>query len=137
MKRVSKRWIAGWQTLSGLGLADEPLVVEYTVHWSVVQTAVTVGDLAGRAFLECSCKPGWWHEPISTLELSAMELVWTRGDRARVMALDKSVRLKFFERRILPAIRSTMWAELPARELYRDFVIVDLAKTRYWFQATV
>jgi hypothetical protein len=135
MKRVSKRWVNSRLKLTELGLADEPVRIEYRVDWSGIEASSTFIEMARSTFLQGI----WYHSEYTDLdciwELRSHDLILKPSDRSNIVKASPANRKKFFNKRIRLAIRSIVWKELPARLLDKEYIVIDLDRNLYWHWA--
>lgn len=132
MRRVSKRWVDNRLQLTKLGLANEPVRIEYWVDWSGVETAGDFTTMARSTFIH-----GIWHHSdypdfSGEWELRSIDLIWKWSDRIRVVESSPADRKRFLNGRIRKAIRSVMWKDLPAQLLDKDYIVIDMDRNWYW-----
>jgi hypothetical protein len=132
MRRVSKRWVNSRLKLTELGLADEPVRLEYRVDWSGIEASSTFTEMARSTFVYGM----WYHSQYTVLdgawELRSIDLICKQSDRARIVEASPADRKRFFNKRIQKAIRSVMWKDLPAQLLDKDYMVIDLDRKMYW-----
>lgn len=135
MKRVSKRWVNSRLRLTELGLADEPVRLEYRVDWAGIEASSTFTEMARSTFLQGM----WYHSEYTDLdriwELRSHEIILKPSDRSNIIKSSPANRKRFFNKRIRLAIRSLIWKDLPILLLEKDYIVLDIDRNLYWYWA--